>query len=56
MAPETSTLKTAMQVRGLSEPITPVGFEGERDTDVTKALGTIGNQDQNLMDQVKFTC
>ena len=42
MAPETSTLSIAVQVRLTEEPTVPVGLEGERDADVIKPLGTEG--------------
>ena len=40
MAPETSTLNSAMQVKVRGEPTVPIGLAGERDADVIKLLGT----------------
>ena len=40
MAPGTSTLSTAMQVKVREVPTVPVGLAGERDADVIKLLGT----------------
>ena len=42
MAPETSTLNNAMQVKLVEEPTATVGVEREREADVIKPLGTEG--------------
>ena len=42
MAPETSILKVAVQVKEREEPTIPRGLAGERDTDVIKLSGTEG--------------
>ena len=40
MAPETSTLNTASQIKLTEEPIIPIGLERERVADVIKLSGT----------------
>ena len=44
MAPETSTLNIAVQVRLTEFPTVSIGVEDERERDVIKLLGTEGNK------------
>ena len=48
MAPVTSTLNMAVQVRLTELPTVPVGFRGPRDADVIKPLGTEGKHGKKL--------
>ena len=49
MAPETSTLNIAVQVRITEDPTVLVGLEGERDADVIKSLGTEGKTNAEVI-------
>ena len=40
MAPETSVLNTAVQVRVMEDPMVPVGLGGVSSTDMVKLPGT----------------
>ena len=44
MAPETSILKVALQVKVTEEPTVPIGLGGEIDADAIKSLGTEKNK------------